>query len=146
MINQNIYSQPLLEIALAKAIKLIPIRRGKVKIVDFLRKLLDFSEGSMRQAVIDNDIPIIVDLFERIQSYMYFIGEYEKWETKKFKENLRLGNVVLDIGANIGYFSLIASKIVGKAGLVFAFEASPKVYEQLYQNCYLSSKKKYFSS
>ena len=39
--------------------------------------------------------------------------------------------VVADIGANIGYYSLLASRAVGDTGLVFAFEPDPRNYELL---------------
>jgi FkbM family methyltransferase len=130
----------LLEKLTLKFIKKFPIRKGKERIVDYIRKFSSFSEGTMRQAVIDNDVPIFVDIFERIQSYMYFIGEYERYETRKFIHSIKSDDVVLDLGANIGYFSLIASKLVGQKGHVFSFEASPKIYELLCENCSLSNK------
>ncbi|CAN1212305.1 hypothetical protein TUMEXPCC7403_19005 [Tumidithrix helvetica PCC 7403] len=133
--------QIFLEELSLKLIKLIPIRKGKERIVDYIRKSLNFSEGTMRQATVDNDIPIFVDIFERIQSYMYFLGEYERYETRKFTHSINLDDVVMDLGANIGYFSLIASKRVGLKGHVFSFEASPRVYELLCKNCCLSNNK-----
>jgi len=41
---------------------------------------------------------------------------------------------VVDIGANIGYYSLIAAKLVGKNGIVYAFEPEPRNYELLCKN------------
>jgi FkbM family methyltransferase len=133
-------NSPLLENSILKLIKLFPIRKGKERIVDYFRKFFTFPEGSIRKAIIDDDIPILVDIFERIQSYMYFIGEFERHETRKFIHSIRSDDVVIDLGANIGYFSLIASKYIGSKGHVFAFEASPKVYELLCKNCSLSNK------
>ena len=49
-------------------------------------------------------------------------GIYEKQTTEYFLENVSEGNVVLDIGANIGYFTLLFASSVGKGGKVFAFE------------------------
>lgn len=59
------------------------------------------------------------------------------WEplvTKLISQLLRPGDVVLDIGANIGYYSVLAGKIVGKRGRVFAFEPDPYTYGKLCQN------------
>jgi FkbM family methyltransferase len=138
--NSDSSSPSLLEELMLKLIKQFPIRKGKERIVDYFRKFLSLSEGTMRQAIIDNNVPIFVDIFERIQSYMYFIGEYERHETRKFIHCVKPEDVVLDLGANIGYFSLIASKLVGEKGHIFSFEASPKVYELLCKNCSLSNK------
>lgn len=44
---------------------------------------------------------------------------------------LRTGDNVLDIGANVGYYTALASKLVGKAGRVLSFEASPTIAERL---------------
>lgn len=44
---------------------------------------------------------------------------------------LRPGDNVLDIGANVGYFSALAALTVGERGQVFAFEASPSTYARL---------------
>jgi FkbM family methyltransferase len=41
---------------------------------------------------------------------------------------------VVDLGANIGYYSVIASKLVGTSGRVFAFEAHPLVFDYLRRN------------
>src|SRR5688572_13621160 len=46
-------------------------------------------------------------------------------ETRLFRELIRPGMVVVDVGANIGYFSLLASTLVGPTGRVYAFEPDP---------------------
>ena len=48
-----------------------------------------------------------------------------------FVSYLREGDNVLDVGANVGYHTVLASKIVGPRGKVFSFEASPMVGVQL---------------
>lgn len=44
---------------------------------------------------------------------------------------LRPGDNVLDVGANVGYFSALASMAVGPQGRVLAFEASPSTHQRL---------------
>lgn len=61
-------------------------------------------------------------------------GVYEKHETELFKGLIKPGMVVADIGANIGYYSLIAAKLVGNEGNVYAFEPDPNNYELLVRN------------
>lgn len=55
-----------------------------------------------------------------------FTGVYEPFETQLVKAHLRPGAVVLDIGANIGYYTLLFSQLAGKEGKVFAFEPEPR--------------------
>lgn len=61
-------------------------------------------------------------------------GFYEKYETDLFKKIVKNGMVVVDIGANIGYYTLIAAELVGKNGKVFAFEPEPQNYALLVRN------------
>ena len=49
-------------------------------------------------------------------------------------KELNEGNTFLDIGAHYGYFSLLASKLVGSNGKVFAFEAAPLTFKILKKN------------
>lgn len=59
---------------------------------------------------------------------------YEPLETELVKKEVKKGNVVLDIGANIGYYTLIFAKLVGKDGKVFAFEPDPTNFALLKKN------------
>src|SRR6202166_2263762 len=53
-------------------------------------------------------------------------GNFEKAEMAFVERFLRPGMIVLDLGAHHGLYSLLASKIVGAEGRVFAFEPSPR--------------------
>ena len=48
--------------------------------------------------------------------------DYEPHVSKVFREYLRPGMQVLDIGASIGYFSLLAASLVETDGLVYSWE------------------------
>lgn len=58
-------------------------------------------------------------------------GIWEPYETSLLLSLLGPGDVFLDVGANIGYFSVIAASLVGDAGSVFAFEPGPGNYRLL---------------
>lgn len=60
-------------------------------------------------------------------------GIYEPIETEFFKKNLKENDVFLDIGAHVGYYSLMASKILTK-GKVYSFEPYVNTYELLMEN------------
>jgi FkbM family methyltransferase len=61
----------------------------------------------------------------------YFEGGGEPEVQAALQQHLRPGMTFYDIGANIGFFSLLAARIVGKEGLVVAFEADPEVAVRL---------------
>jgi FkbM family methyltransferase len=50
------------------------------------------------------------------------------------RKTLKSGMTVLDVGANIGYFSALASGLVGNSGQVHAFEPMPQNLSRLRQN------------
>ena len=47
---------------------------------------------------------------------------------------MKSGDTVVDIGANIGYYTILLSKLVGDSGKVYAFEPGPKNFELLCKN------------
>jgi len=55
----------------------------------------------------------------------------EKYETALFKYLVKKNMVVVDVGANIGYYALFGAKLVGKNGIVYAFEPFPNNYKLL---------------
>lgn len=73
------------------------------------------------------------DLEDRVQRRMYF-DRFEPAETAFVRSILRPGDVVIDIGAHIGWFATIAARLVGDRGQVQAFEAYPPTFERLQGN------------
>jgi FkbM family methyltransferase len=61
-------------------------------------------------------------------------GEYEGPEYEFVRRFLRKGMVVLDIGANEGFYTLLAAHCVGENGFVIAFEPSPRERHRLRMN------------
>lgn len=64
---------------------------------------------------------------------------WERLTTEMFKRVVKEGDVVLDIGANIGYFTLLAARLVGEKGKVYSFEPEPTNYSLLLKNIKLNS-------
>lgn len=69
-----------------------------------------------------------------IVPWLLMDGVMEKYETELFKKTIKENMLVIDVGANIGYFTLIAAKLVGKEGIVYAFEPVPHNYKLLCKN------------
>jgi FkbM family methyltransferase len=68
---------------------------------------------------------------------------WEPFETELFKEILEPGMIVADVGANIGYHTLLAAKLVKPNGRVYAFEPSPDNYQLLVKNINLNGYSSY---
>jgi FkbM family methyltransferase len=59
------------------------------------------------------------------QRHAFWLGSYEPEMQRLFVKVVRPGSVFYDIGANVGFYSLLASQLVG-TGKVIAFEPSPE--------------------
>jgi FkbM family methyltransferase len=69
-----------------------------------------------------------------IQQCLYYFGIWEPHLSCWINRRLRPGDVFVDVGCNIGYFSLMASRRVGQSGSVVAIEASPATFCALQDN------------
>jgi len=66
---------------------------------------------------------------------------HEEATTGILKKIIKPGDIFLDLGANIGYFSLLAAKLTGEKGKVFAFEPEPKNFYYLQKNIEINNYK-----
>jgi FkbM family methyltransferase len=66
-------------------------------------------------------------------------GEWEPHITAAFRGRLTAGDVCVDVGAHIGYYTLLASSAVGRSGHVYALEPSSRVYRTLSSNLALNA-------
>ena len=73
-----------------------------------------------------------------IQAYLYFFGVWEPVITRYLLARLKPGDVFIDVGANIGYYALLASRAVGETGKVHAIEASGRIFDLLQANLRLN--------
>ena len=62
---------------------------------------------------------------------LYFLEDKHPFESEVLKGQIKKGDVVLDIGAYVGYYTMLASKIVGDEGKIFAFEPDPENFKNL---------------
>lgn len=65
------------------------------------------------------------------QTYVYLFGTWEPDLTAFMRRRLRPGATFIDVGANVGFFSALASKLVGPHGAVVAIEPAPETIAAL---------------
>ncbi|MEI8396890.1 MAG: FkbM family methyltransferase [Rhodospirillaceae bacterium] len=75
-----------------------------------------------------------LDLADFIQRTIYITGHWEPTIEREIEACLGPGDIFIDIGANVGYFSLLAARLVGTRGQVLAFEPNPQIFNALLSN------------
>jgi FkbM family methyltransferase len=80
-------------------------------------------------------MPMLLDL--RVEKD-FWVGTYEPEMQSALRGLIKPGMTVYDVGANIGYVTLILGKLVGARGKVYAFEALPDNVERLRRNVELN--------
>jgi FkbM family methyltransferase len=69
----------------------------------------------------------------------YWTGIYELDLQRVLVRELRTGNVFYDVGANAGFFTVLAAKLVGTTGHVFSFEPMPENAESIQEQIDVNS-------
>ena len=78
-----------------------------------------------------------LDLSEAIQS-RYYYGLHEKLPYQVLRAILGEGDIFVDVGANVGFYSLVAARLVGPSGRVVAFEPGSEARSRLETNLRLN--------
>jgi FkbM family methyltransferase len=72
--------------------------------------------------------------------HSFWLGSYEIDKSKIVIEEVQSGDVFYDIGANVGYYSLLASYLVGDSGYVYGFEPFPAVARYAIQHLQINGR------
>lgn len=74
-------------------------------------------------------------------SGLYFDGplSFERQTTEFILAHLPLGGTFVDVGANVGYFSILSAGLVGSRGRVYAFEPNPKLRDDFMRSVAINS-------
>jgi hypothetical protein len=78
------------------------------------------------------------DLADLLSREVCFTGVYEPPVTRVFAHYARPGAAIADVGANWGYFTLVAASAVGPSGSVVALEPDPRQFDALSRNVALN--------
>jgi FkbM family methyltransferase len=132
--------QRLAVAAVAFYMQRTPFAKGRWRLTARFLPLLRQVGGGMGRRVIRTrrGFRLHVDLSEWIGQHIYLTGDYERPTSDLISALAGQGSTVVDVGANIGFFSLLASQCVGPAGRVLAFEPVPSTCGQLRANLQLN--------
>ena len=76
---------------------------------------------------------VVLNPTDPVVSGALHFGVYEKAETRFFQSACRDGMTFLDVGANLGYYTALAARVVGPNGRVLAVEPDPDSFGYLEQ-------------
>ena len=92
------------------------------------------AEDYLLHARLPNGCRVKCELRDEVQRLMWFYGLYEPIESYLFNQLLQPGMVVIDVGANVGQYTMLASTAVGRLGSVHSFEPVPSTFARLNQH------------
>lgn len=108
------------------------------RILRFLKNFLWLDRIPFFSSVALMSIPFAVTIqgskMKPVGLRRYLVGVHEPGTTALCKRIIQKGDTVLDMGAELGYFSLLFSKLVGQGGRVLSFESDPYCLEKLRAN------------
>ena len=84
--------------------------------------------------VVRGEVRWRLDLREGIDFAIYLLGIFERSTVRAYERRVRPGDVVLDIGANVGAHSLHLARLVGAGGTVVCFEPTDFAFGKLERN------------
>ncbi|HEY60260.1 MAG TPA: FkbM family methyltransferase [Anaerolineae bacterium] len=99
-------------------------------------------QGLMEVPIVAGELQGTILLLDLQKEKDYWLGTYELDLQAAAHKYCQPGMVVYDVGANIGYISLIFARLVGESGQVFAFESLPKNVGRLKKNIALNHMEK----
>jgi FkbM family methyltransferase len=114
----------------------LPLFPGKLRVAKVLLGNLEGPDRVRDRFGFTYEVP---DLREPIAFHVLINGSYEPQIQDLLHRILRPSGIFIDVGANIGTFTIPAAKYVGPSGHVIAIEASPNIFSFLQKNVALNN-------
>jgi FkbM family methyltransferase len=111
--------------------------RGKNRLHSLLRSAFRV-DGDFDLEVERRGLRWLLNPSDFVQTHLYWTAEYEPWDLRELSGRVSDDSVVLDIGANFGYYSLCLGSQIQGAGHVFAFEPCEATFSRLRTNIALN--------
>jgi FkbM family methyltransferase len=132
--------QNVLHRFIAWYVESLPAHRGKWNIIQTLLTLSGLDRAVDRRVVACREGCLFdLDLRSYIDRKVFYQGGHEKWDTTLVQSVVQPGWTVVDVGANIGWYSMIAAQRAGAGGRVFSFEISAPEAERLRNSARLNN-------
>jgi FkbM family methyltransferase len=116
-----------------------PVRRGKSRLMNWsLRFAGCLPEKDIVTLRDGRRLSLSFKQYSGMCETIYFMGEYERIITKIVSLIVKPGDICFDLGANLGWYTTLLARLVGKTGAVHAFEPVPPIFATLRENVELS--------
>jgi FkbM family methyltransferase len=114
-----------------------PLRKGKQRLVSAAHALMAPPTWPVRARLVNSEW-MDLDLTDYVQRSIYYFGCYEPENAFVFQSLLPRSKVVVDCGAHVGQYALLAARRLGDNSEVHAFEPSPRTFSALQHNVALN--------
>jgi FkbM family methyltransferase len=137
-LGARLQGRPELLSTLLAALRTVPPGRLRAAVFRNVSRPLISRQSVSLKVPVAGGSHMLVETGDLIGRVLAVSGVWEPQVTAAFKTILAPGDVCVDVGANIGYFALLASRLVGSAGHVYALEPSPEIHVALTSNLELN--------
>lgn len=120
------------DVALRAAFALLP-RRLRFRFLAAYWARVDHESRIVRRSL-PGGIDLALDLGDWICAHLYYLGRYEPDTLRWLRDACRSGDVVVEAGAHVGYFTVWCDRWVGPSGSVHAFEPCARTRALLERN------------
>jgi FkbM family methyltransferase len=129
------FSNQVLPTWVKKCISLIPPFRSLIK-----NNIISRAPNDLTEIVISTGIlqGTRLKLYLKNENY-YWLGNYEPHLIRAIKDFCKTDMIIYDVGANIGYLSLIFAQLIDMKGKVYAFEPLPENSQRIADHIALNS-------
>jgi FkbM family methyltransferase len=136
-VGRRLGRHPRLAGALLGLGRLLPMRVRRTVVARLSTPLVHGMDARLEVRVVEGS-RMTIETTDVAGRMLATSGVWEPHVTAVFRSLLRPGNVVVDVGANIGYFTLLAARLVGSEGRIYAIEPSPGTHAALVRNIRLN--------
>ncbi len=115
-----------------------PIRYGKPRLLDLWLRYMSWRRDHTFTAYSSQKIRFRLNTVDTVSSHIFLCGVWESGLTELMLALLHPGDSFIDVGANIGYHSMLAASLIGRNGRVVAIEPAPHIRENFEHNLALN--------
>jgi FkbM family methyltransferase len=109
--------------------------RGLRRVANVLHRLLPPYQGDIQ---LSDGIWLRVDSNDPAERWLLYSGNYQPALTSLLQQHTPAGSFCIDVGANLGFYTLKLARWAGSRGRVTAFEANPLLVERIRENVTLN--------